>query len=146
MKIKRKSKSARAAQPACSGNRGRDEFTNTTKRLLAGMVGYRCSRPGCPNPTIGPKKGTAGVVTLGKAAHITAAGKNGPRRNDALTSDERRHHSNGIWLCAKDADHVDIDDTYFTVKMLEDWKKDAGERAFRELERPVGRSSSSRTT
>lgn len=120
-----------------SGGRGRDEFTNTTKRLLAGRAGHRCSKPGCPNVTIGPQQGGSGLINLGNAAHITAAGKLGPRRDDMLTPEQRRHPDNGIWLCVQHANHVDQDDAHFTIEMLRNWKTEAEARAGRALE-PAG--------
>jgi len=108
----------------------RDDFTKATIRLLAGRVGYLCSKPGCHRPTVGPAKGSSKIVLLGKAAHITAASPRGPRYDPNLTSEARRDESNGIWLCADHADHVDRDEEYFTVKMLRKWKEDAEQRAF----------------
>jgi hypothetical protein len=120
-------------------SRERDEFSVATKRLLAERVAYRCSKPDCPELTVGPLRGSGGRALLGNAAHITAAGKKGPRRNDALSPEERRAPANGIWLCIKHAKHVDEDDTYFTVEMLQKWKKQAEERTYKEMDRPQGR-------
>lgn len=39
----------------------RDEFTEATKRTIAGRVGYRCSFPECPVQTIGPTDDPTGV-------------------------------------------------------------------------------------
>lgn len=128
----------RATRTGKCGSQSRDEFTNTTKRLLAGRAGYRCSKPGCPNITIGPQQGGSGLVNLGNAAHITAAGKLGPRRDDTLTPEQRRHPDNGIWLCVQHANHVDQDDEHFTINMLRGWKAEAEALAARALE-PAGR-------
>jgi len=66
--------------------KNRDDFTERTKRLVAGRVGYRCSFPDCPNVTIGPSmENTKKVSKIGVAAHICAAAPGGPRF-DARTS------------------------------------------------------------
>jgi hypothetical protein len=74
----------------------RDEFSPKTKRLLADRVGHVCSNPNCRAPTSGPRLESDKAVVAGDAAHITAASPNGPRYDPSLTSEERRHHSNGI--------------------------------------------------
>src|SRR5262249_25001687 len=50
--------------------------------------------------------------------------------------EQRRHHSNGIWLCGKDAKLVDSDDEHFTVEMLRKWKQKAEEQSFRAIVAP----------
>jgi hypothetical protein len=72
-------------------------------------------------------------VNVGKAAHITAASPGGARYDATLTREQRRDQSNGIWMCAIHADQIDRDEEHFTVELLRKWKKDAEERAFREL-------------
>ncbi|MBS0250993.1 MAG: hypothetical protein JSR78_08000, partial [Proteobacteria bacterium] len=112
----------------------RDDFSKATIRLLAERVGFKCSRPGCPRPTVGPAKGSSKSVILGKAAHITAASANGPRYDPTLTPEQRRADSNGIWLCGLHADEVDRDDNHFTVDELRKWKEQSEDRQFRELD------------
>ncbi|MBO3758902.1 hypothetical protein [Ciceribacter sp. L1K22] len=114
------------------GRNGND-FSERTKLLLAQRVGWLCSKPGCPKPTVGPKKGSDGVVKLGEAAHITAASAGGPRYDASLSSEERRSFSNGIWLCRDHAHQIDHDEEHFTVAMLRQWKRDAEARAFEQL-------------
>src|SRR5438876_103016 len=103
----------------------RDEFTSATKARLAKRVAYLCSHPECRRPTIGPALGDDGTVTVGEAAHITAAAVGGPRYDATLTPEERRDDRNGIWMCAVHAKHVDSDEKHFTVDLLRDWKKAA---------------------
>ncbi len=114
-------------------NRGGNDFTEKTKLRLAQRVGWLCSKPDCPKPTVGPKMGSDGVVKLGEAAHITAASPGGARYDESLTSDERRSFANGIWLCRDHAHQVDHDEEHFTVEMLRQWKRDAEARAFEQL-------------
>ncbi|MGD0279411.1 MAG: NACHT domain-containing protein, partial [Smithella sp.] len=108
----------------------RDDFTRATKERLAKSVAYLCSHPECRRTTIGPAKGSDKPVVTGEAAHITAAASGGPRYNPALTQEERKNPSNGIWLCAIHAKQVDSDEKYFTVELLRKWKKEAENNAF----------------
>jgi hypothetical protein len=73
---------------------------------------------------------------VGVAAHITAAAPGGRRYDPTLTSEERRHQSNGIWLCQTHSHHVDSDAEHFTVEMLGKWKRTAEEESFRAIIAP----------
>lgn len=84
-------------------------------------------------PTFGAAPGSDGVVNVGVASHITAAATGGPRYDPNLTSEERGHQSNGIWLCQKDGKLVDSDSVHFTVDKLREWKRSAEERSFRAI-------------
>lgn len=68
----------------------RDDFSLSTKELLAKRVAYRCSNPACRHVTSGPQIDSAKVVNIGVAAHITAASAGGPRFDPAMTPDERQ--------------------------------------------------------
>lgn len=114
----------------------RDDFRKPTKTNLAQRVAYVCSNPGCLCPTIGPSQTGDGTIIIGVAAHITAAAQGGPRYDPSLTPEQRRHQSNGIWLCEKDGKLVDSDEKHFTVEMLRDWKKAAESRAFQRVAAP----------
>lgn len=72
-------------------------------------------------------------MSVGKAAHITAASPGGARYDPTLTREQRRDQSNGIWMCAVHADQIDRDEEHFTVELLHKWKQEAEERAFCEL-------------
>jgi hypothetical protein len=109
--------------------RSRDDFRKKTINTLAKRVAYRCSNPGCRIPTIGPEQGGDGAVVVGVAAHITAAAKGGPRYDPSLTSEQRRHQSNGIWLCEIHGKQVDADEQHFTVETLRAWKTGAESEA-----------------
>jgi hypothetical protein len=60
--------------------------------------------------TVGPAKKSDEYEDTGKASHISAASKRGPRGRGNLSPDELRSVANGLWLCAKHADHVDKND------------------------------------
>lgn len=109
--------------------RSRDNFRQKTIKTLAKRVAYRCSNPVCRILTIGPEQGGDGTVVVGVAAHITAAAKGGPRYDSSLTPEQRRHQSNGIWLCEIHGKQVDADDQHFTVETLHAWKKAAESEA-----------------
>lgn len=104
----------------------RDDFTLSTIRFLAERVGYRCSNPQCGVETAGAKAGCdLKVAKIGVAAHITAAAPGGPRYNAELTVDQRRHASNGIWLCQTCSVLIDRDDNNYTVESINLWKRQA---------------------
>ena len=111
----------------------RDDFPKQTITEIAKGVGYRCSNPECTRPTVGANAAQDGIITLGVAAHICAASPGGPRYNSAQTREERRAKENGIWLCQNCGRLVDADEQKFTVEVLTGWKREAQERAFREL-------------
>ena len=110
-----------------------DRFTTGTTRKIAGRVGYRCSKPDCRVTTIGPASNDYETINIGVAAHITAASPNGPRYDQKLTSDQRRHPSNGIWLCQNHAKLIDSDAAHFTVQELLCWKRSAEHQSFSEI-------------
>lgn len=113
----------------------RDEFRAATIRTLANRAGNNCCNPDCRRPTSGPALVEDKSVNVGQAAHITAAapGPGGKRYDVALTKEERRAASNGIWLCQLCAKLIDTDEERFTVKLLRKWKQEAEERAFRDI-------------
>lgn len=110
----------------------RDDFTQAITQRLAKRVGFRCSNPDCRKPTSGPGA-DGGTVSLGVAAHITAASKGGPRFNEHLTNEGRRAAENGIWLCQQCSRLVDADDSAYEVTDLIEWKSFAEAAAAVEL-------------
>lgn len=117
----------------------RDDFKSPTKDLLARRVGYRCSNPGCRQPTSGPQADPNGAINIGVAAHITAASSDGPRYDPRLTSEQRCAPENGIWLCQSCGKLVDNDKVRYTIEVLRDWKDRAETTAARELEQRLCR-------
>ena len=114
-----------------AGNR--DNFTEATKNKLGKQVAWHCSRPGCVAPTVSATEDGEGVITLGRAAHITAAARGGPRYDARLTTEERKSANNGIWLCGDHANVIDADDASFTEQTIREWKRNAQRRAWVEL-------------
>jgi len=112
----------------------RDDFSLSTKELLAKRVAYRCSNPACRHVTSGPQIDSAKVVNIGVAAHITAASAGGPRFDPTMTPDERQGSENGIWLCQSCAKLVDNDPARYAVDVLNLWKKLAEATTAHELE------------
>lgn len=100
----------------------RDDFAQDTKDLLAKRVGFKCSNPNCRKPTSGPQTDPSKSINVGVASHITAASPGGKRYNQYLSSDERSHASNGIWLCQTCGKLVDNDEVRYTVDLLNKWK------------------------
>lgn len=114
----------------------RSEFTARTKEVLAKRVNYVCSVPDCRQPTSGPRKTDDQVVSIGVAAHITAASPGGARYDRRMPSQQRRSPRNGIWTCQNHGKLIDNDDEQYPVKVLRKWKRDAEQGARRALEQP----------
>ncbi len=108
----------------------RDDFSETTKKALAGRAGHRCSI--CKTPTIGPSdESPVSFMNVGIASHITAAAPGpGARRYDpSLTSEERSDIENGIWLCRGCDGIVDRDAVRFPAETLKRIRRDHTEFA-----------------
>lgn len=119
----------------------RDDFTESTKRLLANRVCGRCSNPDCRKPTLGANTDPDRTTNIGVAAHICAAALGGPRYDSTMTTDERKSAQNGIWLCQSCAKLIDSDPTRYSKDLLNAWKKLAETVSTLELEHPVGTSN-----
>jgi hypothetical protein len=115
----------------------RDDFPEKVKRALAERVGYRCSYPGCRALTTGPHSEPDKRVSVGVAAHITAASSRGARYCPDLTAKERASASNGIWMCSTHGTMVDRDEERYTVSKLRKWKEDAEAEADQALGKTV---------
>jgi len=100
----------------------RDDFAEEVKRILANRVSNDCSNPDCHAPTSGPQLDSTKALNIGVAAHITSASAGGPRFDPLLTSEQRCHADNGIWLCQNCAKLVDNDVTRFSETLLRAWK------------------------
>ncbi len=116
---------------------GRDEFTSEVKETVAKRVSYLCSNPDCRASTIGPKMDEAKPQNVGTASHITAAAPGGPRYNPALSSSERKHYRNAIWLCRTCGTMVDNDYHRYPVELLQGWKRQSEEAAQNALGKPT---------
>ncbi|MDH6149528.1 MULTISPECIES: hypothetical protein [Paraburkholderia] len=106
------------------GTNTRDDFSQPVKQMLAERVNFHCSV--CDAPTLGSKTGTTDKrFSVGKAAHIKAAAKNGPRYDKNQTPAERKSIENGVWACATCADIIDRDAEAYSVADLLRIKTDA---------------------
>lgn len=103
----------------------RDDFSKTTKDILAKRVGFLCSNPNCRKPTVGSNEKPSKSTLIGIAAHITAASKGGPRYDDSISQESRRDIENGIWLCSNCATLIDKDSEKYSIEVLRQWKKEA---------------------
>jgi hypothetical protein len=119
--------------PRAKQLRSRDDFSARTKQLLAKRVGYHCSNPDCRRPTSGPQIDPSGSVSIGVAAHLTAAALGGPRFDRGLTPEQRQSNENGIWLCQTCATLIDGDKERFNLALLGAWKTVAEAAAAQDL-------------
>jgi hypothetical protein len=114
----------------------RDDFTEEVKRTLASRVNNVCSNPYCQASTSGPQLDSTKALNLGVAAHITAASPGGARYNPSLTSEQRSHINNGIYLCQICAKLVDNDPARFPEELLRGWKVVTEHHAFTNIGKP----------
>ncbi|SOE48507.1 hypothetical protein SAMN05446635_0224 [Burkholderia sp. OK233] len=111
----------------------RDDFSQSTKEILAKRSGQCCSNPDCGRVTSGPHEDDDKAVNLGVAAHITAAAPGGPRYYEKLARTERSSIGNAIWLCQSCAKLVDSDVRRFPEELLVIWKRKHEERTKRKM-------------
>lgn len=101
----------------------RELFLQPVRLKLAQRAAYRCAFPGCDRLTIGPGQKADEVENTGKAAHIYAASKYGPRGQGTLTPDQLKAITNGIWMCGHHADLIDKNTgKRYPVAVLKSWK------------------------
>jgi hypothetical protein len=111
----------------------RDDFTKPIKDTLARRVGFLCSNPDCRVLTCGPHTELHKAVSLGVAAHITAASPGGPRYDLNITSKERSSIENAIWLCQNCAKLIDSDVNAYALSKIFCWKVTSESAALRSL-------------
>jgi hypothetical protein len=111
----------------------RDDFSEEVKRTVAARVGFHCSNPRCRKLTSGPGADPTRALSIGVAAHITAASAGGPRYDESLTPEQRSSIENAIWLCQSCGTLVDRDLYRFSVTTLYEWKHRAENAAATEL-------------
>lgn len=117
----------------------RDDFTEDVKRAIANRVAHHCSNPECQAETSGPQIDPTKALNVGVAAHITAASLGGPRYDPSLSSEERSHPDNGIWLCQTCAKLVDNDPLRYSAHLLREWKSKAEEAALSKIGKTASR-------
>lgn len=113
----------------------RDDFSLSTKDLLAKRVGYKCSNPSCRRSTSGPQDSASGSVNIGVAAHIKAAATGGKRYDTNQTSQQRMSPENGLWLCCNCAKLIDSDEIKYTTELCQEWKIKSEREAQSEIEK-----------
>lgn len=114
------------------------DFSAKTIKELQKRVAFICSNPGCGELTCGPKQGDPEESMLvGEAGHITAASVGGARFDPELKEDQRAGIDNGIWLCRRCHKIVDADDSFYSVQILREWKKQAEKMASLKLQRSI---------
>ena len=120
--------------PAGSATALRDDFSPTTKDLIAKRAGYMCAFPGCRRLTVGPSEDRVTETTMvGVAAHITAAAVGGPRYDSALSREERMSERNGVWACQTHGKLIDDNPSVHTVDEITRWKKQHEDWVFSRL-------------
>jgi hypothetical protein len=105
----------------------RDDFSSRTKKIIAQRSGYRCAICGCQ--TDGPTLDPNNAISIGDAAHITAASPLGPRYNSTLTPEQRSAPENGLWACKNHHWTIDHDKDRYPIEELVRKKATAEERA-----------------
>ncbi|WP_157377372.1 hypothetical protein [Burkholderia ubonensis] len=101
----------------------RDEFSESTKDLIAKRSGYICAYPGCRRMTVAVSEDRkSGLTMTGVAAHITAAADGGPRYDKDMRPDERSSERNGIWTCQIHGKLIDDNPSKCSVEELHRWK------------------------
>jgi hypothetical protein len=115
----------------------RDDFSEEVKRTLANRVGNDCSNPECNAKTSGPQSDSSKALNVGVASHITSAAPGGPRFDPLLTSEQRCHADNGIWLCQTCAKLIDNDVLRFPETLLRAWKMVAEHRALHNIGKAI---------
>lgn len=77
----------------------RYNFSEKTKKIIAGRAGYQCSFPGCKKVLIGPGNNDNEITCIGECAHIYSASDGGPRGKTFLNESVIKSPENGIYLC-----------------------------------------------
>ena len=119
-----------ASKPKSRSSR-RDDFSAKVLMILYKRAGGKCCR--CGAPTFGPDTNPHKSVNIGQGAHIAAAAEGGPRYNAKMTTEERTSATNGMWLCSNCHDIIDRDVREYPTAKLKRMKREAEERARREV-------------
>lgn len=102
-------------------------------RVLGKRSGERCSNPSCSKPTSGPTENSNKFISIGVAAHISAASPGGPRYSAEMSTAQRKSIDNGIWLCQSCAKLIDSDTDRYTAEIISAWKLKAELRALQDI-------------
>lgn len=93
------------------------EPTKGTVFRLGAVSGNCCAFPGCPERMFTPEG-----LQIGNVCHIEAAEKGGPRFNDQMTDEQRRHISNLMLMCYVHHRETD-DEEVFPKERMWDMKR-----------------------
>ena len=99
--------------------------------ILYKRAGGKCCR--CGAATFGPDTNPHKSVNIGQGAHIAAAAPLGPRYDPKMKAEERSSATNGMWLCSNCHDIIDRDVKEYPTTKLKKMKREAEERARREV-------------
>jgi hypothetical protein len=113
----------------------RDDFSKTTKWNLGSAVNWICVK--CDRPTRFPSADGQRQVTIGHAAHVTAASPLGPRYDPELTPAQRRGEENGAHMCPTCATIVDNDKQAYPPAVLQEWQARAMARLRQLANQPI---------
>ena len=102
--------------------RGKRNFSETTKRILAERVAYMCCNPMCRRLTIHPLSSQNKPNRLGEAAHIYGIGKRSARFIEDKPDGVISGFDNGIWLC--NICHKYVDTEKISPETLISWKQE----------------------
>ncbi len=107
------------------GDKARQYRPSHVRRLDI-LSGNLCSFPGCDRKLVARD----GETIVSKICHIEAASDKGPRFNDKMNDDERRHFNNLVLMCDECHNIIDNKDNEakYPVKTLQQWKKDHHEK------------------
>jgi hypothetical protein len=110
----------------------RDNFKQSVIDILFKRSGGKCCM--CRATTFGPHTGRHDKFqNIGQAAHISAAAPGGPRYDPKMAAEERTSAKNGMWLCSNCHSQIDRDTDRFTLTALRKIKRDAEDRARKEV-------------
>lgn len=77
-------------------NKNRDDFSQQVKVCLPSVRDIDAQTQIAKNQLLGAQEGGSKSISIGIAAHITAAAPGGPRYNAAMTPEERSSIDNGF--------------------------------------------------
>ncbi len=113
------------------------KYSHRTLKVLFGLSGNRCGRPGCSEAVIKNATELSDILVVAQIAHIYALSVDGPRGKAGLTEAELNAPANLILLCP--TDHVVVDGQHETypAELLFKWKAAQEQAAAAPLTRSI---------
>jgi hypothetical protein len=99
---------------------GPRDYTRSTIMALAHGSGGLCYWPGCPEPVLRYQGDEPFLIVA--IAHIHAAHPGGPRYNERMSDQQRRHVANLLLLCDVHHRIVDEHELAYPARTLRRWK------------------------